>query len=74
MKRIALIFVLVLGGCLIVEGQQFKKSTGALNVGVGLGSGLYSGNYYKMRIPPIALSYDHGITEKLGHLSRGSKR
>ena len=66
MKRIALILAIVLGGCLVAQGQQFEKSTGALNVGIGIGSGLYSGPNWKMTIPPISISYEHGITEKLG--------
>ena len=66
MKKITLLFALVVTSCYMTFGQQFEKSTGALNVGVGLGSALYSGTHYKMTIPPIALAYDHGVSEKLG--------
>ena len=66
MKKIALILVIILGGGLVTQGQQFTKSTGALNVGIGIGTGLYSGSFYKMTIPPISLSYHHGVSEKLG--------
>jgi hypothetical protein len=66
MKKIALLLALAMATSFITHSQQFKKSTGALNVGIGLGSGLYSGHHYKMSIPPIILAYDHGITEKLG--------
>ena len=66
MKRLALILVLALAGQILAQGQQFKKADGALNVGIGLGTGLYSGPLYKMTIPPISISYEHGVSEKLG--------
>jgi len=66
MKRVAFILVLALAGQIIAEGQPFEKGDKALNVSLGIGSALYSGRYYKMRIPPISVSFEQGITEKLG--------
>ncbi len=66
MKKIAMILVVVFGVQLMASGQPFEKGDKAINVGIGIGSALYSGKYYKMRIPPISLSYEQGITNKLG--------
>ena len=58
--------VVVFGVQLMASGQPFEKGDKALNAGIGIGSALYSGRHYKMRIPPISLSYEQGITNKLG--------
>lgn len=66
MKKIALILVVVFGVQLMASGQPFEKGDKAINLGIGIGSALYSGPHYKMRIPPISLSFEQGITNKLG--------
>jgi len=66
MKKIAMIMVVVFGVQLMAQGQPFEKGDKTINLGIGIGSALYSGKYYKMRIPPISLSYEQGITNKLG--------
>ena len=57
----------------LTQAQAFEPGTNVLNFGFGLGSNYYSGAYYKMRIPPIGISYERGITEKIGigHISAG---
>lgn len=66
MKQIVLILVFALAGQIIAGGQPFEKGDKALNVSLGIGSALYSGPNIKMSIPPIAVSFEQGITEKLG--------
>ena len=66
MKKIVMIMVVVFGVQLMAQGQPFEKGDKTINLGIGIGSALYSGKLYKMRIPPISLSYEQGITNKLG--------
>lgn len=67
MKKIVLLLLVVFGVQIVANGQAFKKNDKAITLGIGIPSAsLYTGSYYKLRIPPISLSYEHGITDKLG--------
>ena len=65
MKRLSLLVLLV---ALFSYGfsQPFVKGDNVIGFGLGVGTPIYSGKYYKMWIPPSYVSYERGITKKLG--------
>ena len=66
MKKIAFILALAFLGQICVHAQPFKKGDKVLNLGIGIGTGIYSGGAYSMRIPPVAASFEVGVSDKLG--------
>jgi hypothetical protein len=50
---------------LVAQESTFNKGDKVLNVGLGLGSTLYSGTYYKTTLPPISGSLEFGIVDKV---------
>jgi hypothetical protein len=48
----------------------FLKGDKVLNLGIGLGSTLYSGTYYKSQVPPVSASLEIGVAENI--LEKGS--
>lgn len=48
-----------------MSAQVFKKDDKVLNVGIGLGSTLYSGSGYKTTVPPLSASFEYGIIDNL---------
>ena len=55
---------------LAAQDPIFLKGDKVLNLGVGLGSTLYSGTYYKSQVPPVSASLDIGIADNI--LEKGS--
>ena len=53
-------------------GQEstFNKGDKVLNLGIGFGTGLYSGSYYKTSVPPISASFEVGVKD--GVIDKGS--
>ena len=66
MKKIAFILALAFLGQICVHAQPFKQKDKVLNLGIGIGTGIYSGGAYSMRIPPITASFELGVSDKLG--------
>ena len=64
MKKIFL-FISAVAICFSVNAQTptFSKSDLVFNLGIGLGTTLYSGSYYKSTLPPISLSAEYGAIE-----------
>jgi hypothetical protein len=67
MKKLLLLFVL---GCftltqLVAQESTFNKGDKVLNVGIGFGTTLYSGTYYKSQIPPISASLEFGVADNI---------
>ena len=54
---------------LSAQESTFLKGDKVFNVGIGLGSTLYSGNYYKSQVPPVSASLEFGIVD--GILEKG---
>jgi hypothetical protein len=50
---------------LVAQKPSFTKGDNVVNLGVGLGSTLYSRLKYKSLIPPISLSYELGIIKNI---------
>ncbi len=67
MKKILLLFVVVVLSLtqLVAQESTFEKGTKVLNLGIGLGSTLYSGTYYKSSIPPISASFEVGVADNI---------
>ena len=67
MKKILLMFVVVCFALtqLVAQEPTFVKGDKALNIGIGLGSTLYSGTYYKSQIPPISASLEFGVVDNV---------
>jgi hypothetical protein len=66
MKRnfIILAFALIFSVSLNAQ-NTFNKGDKVVNLGIGLGSTLYSGAYYKGLIPPVSASLEVGIKDNL---------
>jgi len=47
------------------QESSFLKGDKVLNIGLGLGSTLYSGSFYSSQIPPISGSLEFGIVDGL---------
>jgi len=67
MKKIFLLFVVVSLTLtqLMAQDPVFVKGDKVLNIGIGLGSTLYSGSYYKSAIPPISASLEFGVVDNI---------
>lgn len=48
-----------------VAQNTFAKGDKVLNLGIGLGSTLYSGGYYTSKIPPLSASFEAGVKDNL---------
>jgi len=70
MRKLVLLFVAIAFSLTQLFSQEstFKKGDKVLNLGIGFGSGLYTGTYYKTSVPPISASFEaavwDGIAEK----------
>jgi hypothetical protein len=67
MKKLLLLFVI---GCftltqLVAQESTFNKGDKVLNIGIGFGTTLYSGTYYKSQIPPISASLEFGVADNI---------
>jgi hypothetical protein len=67
MKKLILMFVVVslTLGQLVSQEPTFSKGDKVLNVGLGLGSTLYTGSYYKNQVPPLSASFEVGIVDNI---------
>ena len=65
-KQFLLTLAIVFAGfALSAQESMFSKGDKVLNLGIGLGSTLYSGSYYSTRIPPLSASLEYGLVEDL---------
>lgn len=67
MKKIVLFLVVVAFSLtqLVAQEPTFEKGNKVLNLGIGLGSTLYSGTYYKSQVPPVSGSLEFGIVDNV---------
>ena len=72
MKKLLLFFVIACFSLtqLVAQDALFNKGDKVLNIGIGLGSTLYTGSYYKTTIPPISASLEFGVADKI--IDKGS--
>ena len=64
-KLIIASFMLLFAVAGFAQENTFNKGDKVLNLGVGIGSTLYSGGYYKSAIPPISASFELGVKDNL---------
>jgi hypothetical protein len=57
--------VLLVTGFLLANAQVVVKGDKIVNLGVGFGSALYSGGYYKGTVPPISASFEVIVKDDL---------
>ena len=67
MKKIALLLLVVMFALtqLVAQEPTFEKGDKVLNIGIGLGSTLYTGSYYKSQIPPLSASFEVGVADNV---------
>ncbi|MGE5354885.1 MAG: hypothetical protein ACM3PT_01480 [Deltaproteobacteria bacterium] len=74
MKKITfsllLAFAFLFTNNLFAQENLFSKGDKVLNLGIGLGSTLYTGSYYSSTIPPISASFELGFMDDV--LEKGS--
>lgn len=65
MKKLLLLLACGVFGFTQLSAQEstFNKGDKVLNIGLGLGSTLFSGNYYKSQVPPLSASLEFGIVD-----------
>lgn len=66
MKKILLTLMGLAFVCFSLHAQNtFKKGDKVINLGIGLGSTLYSGSYYTNKFPPVSASFEVGVKDEL---------
>ena len=67
MKKVLFVIVagIIASAHLNAQESSFLKGDKVLNLGLGLGSTLYSGSYYVGQIPPVSASLEIGIVDGL---------
>lgn len=64
MKKLLLgVFAMGLTFALFAQEPTFQKGDKVLNLGLGLGSTLYSGTGYTSSVPPVSASFEIGIKD-----------
>lgn len=67
MKKLLLLLVVIPLSLtkLIAQDATFVKGDKVLNLGLGIGSTIYTGTYFKSQVPPISVSYEAGIVDNV---------
>lgn len=65
MKNLLVVVCLVTLICVGSQAQVFKKGANLANVGIGFGAA-YSQTGLSAKVPPLSISYEHGINEQWG--------
>lgn len=70
MKRnlLAIAFILMFSASSFA--QEFESGDKVINLGIGIGSTLYSGSFYQSSLPPLSASFEVGIMDDV--LEEGS--
>ncbi|MEA1885844.1 MAG: hypothetical protein U9N72_01365 [Bacteroidota bacterium] len=72
MKKLLAILVMSFFALTQMAAQDpiFVKGDKVLNLGIGLGTTLYTGTYYSMQLPPVSASLELGILDEV--IDKGS--
>jgi hypothetical protein len=72
MKKVTTILCTMLVASTFAFSQESTFNVGdkVLDLGIGFGSGYYSGSYYHTSVPPISISGEYGVKD--GILEKGS--
>ena len=60
-----LLLALLVCPAMNTNSQEFEVGDKLINAGIGIGSTLYSGTFYKSTLPPIFVSADIGFKDDL---------
>lgn len=63
--KATLLFISAVALSLSVKAQSptFSESDLVFNAGIGIGTSLYSGSYYRSTLPPLSISVEYGLQE-----------
>jgi hypothetical protein len=64
-KTIFTLLAVIAATTMMAQEMLFQKNDKVLNLGIGIGSTLYSGTYYKTKVPPISASFEVGFMDDL---------
>jgi hypothetical protein len=72
MKKITSLVVAVLCASAVTFAQESTFNVGdkVVNLGIGLGSSYYTGTYYHTAVPPVSVSGEYGVKDRI--LEKGS--
>lgn len=62
---VILLFVTFSVSQLFGQTPTFSKGDRVLNLGLGFGTTLYSGSYYKSQVPPLSASFEIGVADEI---------
>lgn len=62
-KFILIISAITLSFSLKAQSPTFSQSDLVFNAGIGIGTSLYSGAYYKSTLPPLSISAEYGLKD-----------
>src|SRR5512136_3236592 len=67
MKKLLLVFVIIIFAFTWSAAQEpsFNKGDKVVNLGIGIGTNVYSGSYNRMIIPPFSASLEIGIEDEI---------
>jgi hypothetical protein len=71
MKKLIAAIMIIAFSTSVVKAQEstFNLGDKVVNVGIGLGSTLYTGSYYSTVFPPVSASFEYGVKD--GILDKG---
>jgi hypothetical protein len=67
MKKVFTLFLVALMSIPVLQAQEsmFNLGDKTVNLGIGLGTTLYSGTYYSRGFPPVSISYEQAIKDDI---------
>jgi hypothetical protein len=67
MKRVLMIVLASMMAVSLIHAQEgmFNKGDNVVNLGIGIGNTLYSGSYYTRGVPPVSISFEHGVADEI---------
>ncbi|MGW8317193.1 MAG: hypothetical protein ACWGNV_16470, partial [Bacteroidales bacterium] len=67
MKKFFTILLVSILSLTLVKAQEssFDLGDNVVSLGIGFGSSLYSGSLYSSGVPPISISFEHGIVDDI---------
>ncbi|MFW5752025.1 MAG: hypothetical protein ACOCW8_01660, partial [bacterium] len=62
---VSFLFVIFSGSFLFSQDPMFIKDEKVINLGIGIGSTLYSGSFYTGTVPPVSASFEMGVVDEV---------
>lgn len=64
-KTIFTLLAVISVTALLAQDVRFRKDDKVLNIGLGIGSTLYTGRYYTTKVPPVSASLELGFMDNV---------